>query len=88
VTLDEPFRRVSWDEALERVVNRTPSLDPRAGCLVYVRLRSDATEDYYVAQKLLKGCLGTNFDSNSRLCMSSAVAGYVQALVPMVPLLL
>jgi len=36
------------------------------------------TEDYYVAQKLLKGCLN-NFDSNSRLCMSSAVAGYVQS---------
>jgi ferredoxin-nitrate reductase len=38
------------------------------------------TEDYYVAQKLLKGCLGTNnFDANSRLCMSSAVAGYTQS---------
>jgi len=38
------------------------------------------TEDYYVAQKLLKGCLGSNnFDSNSRLCMSSAVAGYTQS---------
>ena len=35
------------------------------------------TEDYYVAQKLLKGAIGTNnFDANSRLCMSSAVAGY------------
>jgi len=39
------------------------------------------TEDYYVAQKLMKGCLGTNnFDANSRLCMSSAVSGYVQSL--------
>ena len=38
------------------------------------------TEDYYIAQKLLKGCLGTNnFDANSRLCMSSAVAGYIQS---------
>ena len=38
------------------------------------------TEDYYLAQKLLKGCLGTNnFDANSRLCMSSAVAGYIQS---------
>ena len=34
-------------------------------------------EDYYVANKLVKGFLGTNnFDANSRLCMSSAVAGY------------
>ncbi len=35
------------------------------------------TEDYYVANKFTKGFLGTNnLDSNSRLCMSSAVAGY------------
>lgn len=39
------------------------------------------TEDYYVANKLLKGFLGTNnFDANSRLCMSSAVAGYKASL--------
>ena len=39
------------------------------------------TEDYYLAQKLLKGALGTNnFDANSRLCMSSAVAGYTRSL--------
>jgi ferredoxin-nitrate reductase len=38
------------------------------------------TEDYYIAQKLMKGCLGTNnFDANSRLCMSSAVSGYIQS---------
>ena len=35
------------------------------------------TEDYYVFNKLAKGLLGTNnIDTNSRLCMSSAVAGY------------
>ncbi|WP_354700793.1 molybdopterin-dependent oxidoreductase [Paraconexibacter sp. AEG42_29] len=39
------------------------------------------TEDYYVISKLAKGFLGTNnVDSNSRLCMSSAVAGYVASL--------
>ncbi|UTI65295.1 molybdopterin-dependent oxidoreductase [Paraconexibacter antarcticus] len=39
------------------------------------------TEDYYVISKLAKGFLGTNnVDSNSRLCMSSAVAGYVGSL--------
>ncbi len=38
------------------------------------------TEDYYVANKLTKGFLGTNnIDSNSRLCMSTAVAGYKRA---------
>ena len=35
------------------------------------------TEEYYIANKLAKGFLGTNnFDTNSRLCMASAVAGY------------
>jgi anaerobic selenocysteine-containing dehydrogenase len=39
------------------------------------------TEDYYVFNKLVKGLLGTNnLDTNSRLCMSSAVAGYKATL--------
>jgi ferredoxin-nitrate reductase len=81
-SLDERFRRASWDEALERVVNRITDLrltqGPNALCMYGSGQMQ--TEDYYVAQKLLKGCLGTNnFDSNSRLCMSSAVAGYVQS---------
>ncbi len=38
------------------------------------------TEDYYVANKLMKGYIGTaNIDTNSRLCMSSAVAGHKRA---------
>jgi assimilatory nitrate reductase catalytic subunit len=38
------------------------------------------TEDYYVANKLMKGFLGSaNVDTNSRLCMSSAVAGHKRA---------
>jgi assimilatory nitrate reductase catalytic subunit len=39
------------------------------------------TEDYYVFNKLMKGLVGTNnVDTNSRLCMSSAVAAYKQTL--------
>jgi assimilatory nitrate reductase catalytic subunit len=39
------------------------------------------TEDYYVFNKLAKGLIGSNnVDTNSRLCMSSAVAGYKQSL--------
>jgi len=72
-SLDEPFRRVRWDET---VVERVIDLRLRADALCM--LGQMQTEDYYV-MKLLKGCLGTNFDSNSRLCMSSAVAGYVQS---------
>jgi ferredoxin-nitrate reductase len=82
-SLDEEFHRVSWDEALEHIVNRiqTVLLTQGADAICMYGSGQMQTEDYYVAQKLFKGCLGTNnFDSNSRLCMSSAVAGYVQSL--------
>ncbi|MGB3509249.1 MAG: nitrate reductase [Microcoleaceae cyanobacterium] len=81
-TLDEPFRRVTWEEAFNRIVNRIQTVrftqGPDAICMY--GSGQFQTEDYYVAQKLLKGCLGTNnFDANSRLCMSSAVSGYIQS---------
>jgi ferredoxin-nitrate reductase len=82
-SLDEPFRRVSWDEALDRIVERIQTVRQTAGADAICMYGSGQfqTEDYYVAQKLLKGCLGTNnFDANSRLCMSSAVSGYIQSL--------
>jgi ferredoxin-nitrate reductase len=81
--LDQPFRRVSWEEALTRVSDRIRTVladqGPQAICMYGSGQLQ--TEDYYTAQKLLKGCLGTNnFDANSRLCMSSAVAAYTQSL--------
>jgi ferredoxin-nitrate reductase len=79
--LDQPFRTVSWEEALDFLVRRLrrslEKLGPD-GIAVYGSGQLQ-TEDYYVAQKLLKGCLGSNhFDANSRLCMASAVSAYVQ----------
>ena len=81
-SLDEPFRQVSWDEALDRIASEIRSTvatyGPEGICMY--GSGQFQTEDYYIAQKLLKGCLGTNnFDANSRLCMSSAVAGYIQS---------
>ncbi|MBD1923273.1 nitrate reductase [Microcoleus sp. FACHB-831] len=81
-SLDQPLRRASWEEALTRVVDAIKKTlatqGPEAVCMYGSGQLQ--TEDYYVAQKLLKGCLSTNnFDSNSRLCMSSAVAGYTQS---------
>ncbi|MDJ0601974.1 MAG: nitrate reductase [Crocosphaera sp.] len=81
-SLDEEFRRVSWDEALNAIVNRIQTVrftqDPDAFCMY--GSGQFQTEDYYIAQKLFKGFLGTNnFDANSRLCMSSAVAAYTQS---------
>ncbi len=81
-SLDQEFRRVSWDEALERIVNRIQTVRFSQGSEALCMYGSGQfqTEDYYIAQKLMKGCLGTNsFDANSRLCMSSAVAGYIQS---------
>lgn len=81
-SLDEDFRRVSWDEACDRIVREIQTLlasdGPDAICMY--GSGQFVTEDYYTAQKLIKGCLGTNnFDANSRLCMSSAVSGYKQS---------
>jgi ferredoxin-nitrate reductase len=81
-SLDEPFRRVNWEEALARIVKRIQIVRVTQGPDAICMYGSGQfqTEDYYVAQKLLKGCLGTNnFDANSRLCMSSAVSGYTQS---------
>ena len=81
-SLDEPFRRVSWDEALDRVANQIQTVRSTQGADAVCMYGSGQlqTEDYYIAQKLIKGCLGTNnFDANSRLCMSSAVSGYIQS---------
>ena len=81
-SLDEPFRRVSWDQALDTIAKRIRQVKATQGPEAICMYGSGQfqTEDYYIAQKLLKGCLGTNnFDANSRLCMSSAVAGYIQS---------
>ncbi len=55
-----------------------PARAGRGGLLLRGEL---LTEDYYVFNKLAKGLIGTdNIDTNSRLCMSSAVAGYKATL--------
>ena len=82
-SLSESFRQVSWDEALNKIVERIQIIKATDGADAICMYGSGQfqTEDYYIAQKLIKGCLGTNnFDANSRLCMSSAVAGYTQSL--------
>lgn len=81
--LDDEFRQVSWDEALDAIVNRMQQVISTKGADALCMYGSGQfqTEDYYTAQKLFKGCLGTNnFDANSRLCMSSAVSGYAKSL--------
>jgi len=80
-SLDQPFRRISWDQAFEEMVSRLRCLKDNPHSMAMYGSGQLLTEDYYVAQKLMKGCLGTNnFDTNSRLCMSSAVSAYTQSL--------
>ncbi|KEF41492.1 MAG: nitrate reductase [Cyanobium sp. CACIAM 14] len=80
---DRPFAPISWERAfelLEAQVRRTLAERGPGGLAIYGSGQFH-TEDYYVANKLLKGALGSNnFDANSRLCMSSAVSGYVRSL--------
>tara|TARA_R110002095_G_scaffold582_4_gene2759 strand:- start:5076 stop:8597 length:3522 start_codon:yes stop_codon:yes gene_type:complete len=74
-----PRERVSWDDALDRASNVFKSIIKKHGpdsVAFYVSGQS-LTEEYYIANKLAKGFIGTNnIDTNSRLCMSSAVVGY------------
>src|SRR4051812_1696820 len=76
---DARFERASWDEALGSVAGRLEAIRAEHGpdSIAFYISGQLLTEDYYVVNKLAKGLLGTNnVDSNSRLCMSSAVAGY------------
>ncbi|MFT4732260.1 MAG: assimilatory nitrate reductase catalytic subunit [Gammaproteobacteria bacterium] len=72
----------SWDEATSLVALKLHQTIARYGpdSVAFYVSGQLLTEDYYVANKLMKGFLGSaNIDTNSRLCMSSAVAGYKRA---------
>jgi assimilatory nitrate reductase catalytic subunit len=74
---------VSWDSALQVASTRFAEVIERHGpdAVGFYVSGQLLTEDYYVFNKLAKGLIGTNnIDTNSRLCMSSAVAGYKQSL--------
>lgn len=74
--------QVSWDQALATVAGRFSEIIQQHGpdSVAFYVSGQLLTEDYYVANKLMKGFIGSaNIDTNSRLCMSSAVAGYKRA---------
>jgi assimilatory nitrate reductase catalytic subunit len=74
--------RAGWDEALDHVAGRLRETIERHGpdAVAFYVSGQFLTEDYYVANKLMKGFIGSgNIDSNSRLCMASAVAGHKRA---------
>ncbi|MGN7818970.1 molybdopterin-dependent oxidoreductase [Chitinophaga sp. 22536] len=78
-----PRQRVSWDQALERTAAVFASVIRKHGpdAVAFYASGQCLTEEYYVVNKLIKGFIGSNnIDTNSRLCMSSAVAAYKLAL--------
>lgn len=78
-----PRERASWDQALDFAADKFASLIREHGTdsVAFYISGQLLTEDYYVFNKLAKGLIGTNnVDTNSRLCMSSAVSGYKATL--------
>ncbi|GAB3474283.1 nitrate reductase [Polaromonas eurypsychrophila] len=76
-------QRISWDSALDFASDKFAQVirDHGPDAVGFYISGQLLTEDYYVFNKLAKGLIGTNnVDTNSRLCMSSAVAGYKQTL--------
>ncbi|MDD2948363.1 MAG: molybdopterin-dependent oxidoreductase [Rugosibacter sp.] len=73
----------SWNTALDTAAERFARIIKEDGpdAVAFYISGQLLTEDYYVFNKLARGLIGTNnIDSNSRLCMSSAVAGYKATL--------
>ncbi len=74
---------VSWETAIDHAAEKFAQLIREHGpdAVAFYVSGQLLTEDYYVFNKLAKGLIGTNnIDSNSRLCMSSAVSGYKMTL--------
>ncbi|WP_382156492.1 molybdopterin-dependent oxidoreductase [Hydrogenophaga sp. ANAO-22] len=74
-----PASPLAWDAALDLAAERFATVVERHGpdAVGFYISGQLLTEDYYAFNKLAKGLIGTNnVDTNSRLCMSSAVAGY------------
>lgn len=76
------MERASWDEALTRTADGFQKIIERDGpdSVAFYLSGQLLTEDYYAANKLMKGFIGSgNADTNSRLCMASSVAGHRRA---------
>ncbi|MFT4021088.1 MAG: molybdopterin-dependent oxidoreductase [Acinetobacter sp.] len=70
---------ITWPDAIQRIANKFQACIDKYGAesIAFYVSGQLLTEDYYVVNKFVKGYLGTaNIDTNSRLCMSSAVAAH------------
>ncbi|SBS29361.1 Nitrate reductase [Marinomonas spartinae] len=80
--VDKQWQETDWDTALDQVAQQFSKTVAEFGpdSVAFYVSGQLLTEDYYVANKLLKGFIGTsNIDSNSRLCMASSVVGHKRA---------
>ncbi len=79
---DGSLTRTDWPTALDNVAEGFRRIVERDGpdAVAFYLSGQLLTEDYYVANKLMKGFIGSaNVDTNSRLCMASSVAGHRRA---------
>ncbi len=85
-SIKDNFKTSNYDEAINIIASKLKKTAPeRVGFYLSGQMLN---EDYYVANKLAKGFIGTsNCDTNSRTCMASAVVGYKKSFgVDYVPL--
>jgi ferredoxin-nitrate reductase len=77
-SIDEAYKKATWEKSIQKIalaINKAPK--DKVGFYLSGQL---LTEDYYIANKLGKGFIGTNnVDTNSRTCMASAVTAYTKA---------
>jgi ferredoxin-nitrate reductase len=77
--IKEEYKVSSWESTINKIATKI-AISPKEKVGFYLSGQL-LTEDYYIANKLMKGFIGTNnVDTNSRTCMSSAVVGYKKAL--------
>jgi len=77
--IEEPYSDISWENSINCIVNKL-KITPKKKIGFYLSGQL-LTEDYYIANKLGKGFIGTNnVDTNSRTCMSSAVVAYKKSI--------
>ncbi len=77
---DGKFKEVSWDEALELITDKFAELIKEHGVdsVAWYGSGQNTTQEAFAANKLFKGIIGTaNVEGNPRLCMASAVGGYL-----------
>ncbi|QQX82089.1 molybdopterin-dependent oxidoreductase [Shewanella sp. KX20019] len=80
--IDDSYQNISWPAAVAEIAEKFSSAIAEHGpdSVAFYLSGQLLTEDYYVANKLAKGFLATaNVDTNSRLCMSSAVSAHIRA---------